>query len=490
MRSRDFRPGLRLGPYELTRELGRGGFAAVWEAKRSGMRGFEVNVAIKLIHVDEHTDPSFEAMFIDEAKLVAGITHPNVVRIFELGREGDTLYQVMECVRGTSLHLLRNRAKRAGTPLPVGLVMHVLAETCAGLHAAHELVRDGKHLEVVHRDVSPQNILISDGGIVKLIDFGVAKANDRLAADTTEGFAKGKLRYMAPEQAVGQKSDRRADLWAVGAVAFDLIEGHPPHDGYNDLARLFKLLEATPPELTAPVPAPIAAVIRKCLARSPDDRWSTAAELRAAIDAALAASDVRVTTSDVARWVAELEAAPDDEPSEGEALRARLVRGSARERVATVTNEHQAPPPSAPPSAGLEPGEPLPVVAPPAKERPAAPLRLAIAAGLGTAVVVAAVWVVAFSGKREPPPAAVAASPPSASATVAAPSAAPTEIASAPSFTPTPLASELADVAPSSTPRSRAAPRPATKPKITPAASVTPGPAATTARPRYDDTIQ
>ena len=216
-----FLAGQRLGPYELVREIGYGGFASVWLARRSGPGGFESRVAIKLIRVELRSDPSFQKVLIDEAKLVAGINHPNVVGIFELGEVDDVLYLVMEYVTGRSLSTLRNMMLRAGKPIPVGVVMRILADMCAGLHAAHELQRDGKPLGVIHRDVSPQNILVSDKGAVKLIDFGVAKANDRLAADTVDGHTKGKLRYMAPEQAMARPLDRRADVVLVGtAMAF------------------------------------------------------------------------------------------------------------------------------------------------------------------------------------------------------------------------------------------------------------------------------
>ncbi len=337
-----FRAEQRLGPYELLREIGRGGFASVWLARRAGPGGFESRVAIKLIRIEMRTDPSFQKMLIDEAKLVAGINHPNVVGIFELGEVDDVLYLVMEYVTGRSLSTLSNMMQRAGKPLPVGIVMRILADTCAGLHAAHELERDGKPLGVIHRDVSPQNILVSDKGAVKLIDFGVAKANDRLAADTTDGHTKGKLRYMAPEQALARPVDRRADLWSVGAVAFDLLEGHPPHDGHNDLARLFKLMETSPPpSFATKIPAPLAHVIQKALERDPDARWKTASEMRSAIETALDECGLRVTADDVTAFFGDALTSAEDERdrdsrSDGAILRDRLQRRSPEAATATI----------------------------------------------------------------------------------------------------------------------------------------------------------
>ena len=356
----------RLGPYELVRPLGRGGFAEVWLARRTGPGGFEVRVAIKTVRIELRTDPTFQQMFTDEAKLVARINHPNVVSIFELGEEGDVLYLVMEYVTGRPLNVLGYMMKRAGKTIPIGILMRILADTCAGLHAAHELERDGKSLGVIHRDVSPQNILVSDKGVVKLIDFGVAKANDRLAADTTDGHTKGKLRYMAPEQAMARNVDRRADIWAVGAVAFDLIEGHPPHDGQNDLARLFKLMDKSPPPpFVTDVPKPIADVIHKALAPDPDGRFATAAEMRTAIEAALDACNLRVTTDAIVEFFGTALAAPadgddDEAQSDGALLRGRLKRPSMREAMATI----DVPPPDSrdSPVRSLETQAELPVV--------------------------------------------------------------------------------------------------------------------------------
>lgn len=339
----DFRPEQRLGPYVLVREIGRGGFASVWLARRQGPGGFESRVAIKLIRIEFRTDPSFQKMFIDEAKLAAAIHHPNVVSIFELGEVDDVLYLVMEYIPGRPLSILRNAMTVAGKTMPAGIVMRIIADTCAGLHAAHELSREGKPLGVIHRDVSPQNILVSDKGIVKLIDFGVAKANERLAADTTDGHTKGKLRYMAPEQALAREVDRRADIWAAGAVAFDLLEGHAPFDGHNDLARLFKLMATSPaPAFTTNVPAPIAAVIYKALEHEARGRWSTAAEMRAAIEAAMDECGIRVTSDDVVEFFGNAltaEAENEAESRSNDHLHARLRRPSAEASQATADIE-------------------------------------------------------------------------------------------------------------------------------------------------------
>src|SRR5262249_54070569 len=163
-------------------------------------------------------------MFLDEARIASGIQHPNVAQILDLGEQDATLYIVMEWVDGESLSKIRKIAQKKGVPLPLGLALRILSDACAGLHAAHELAdRQGKSLGVVHRDVSPHNILVGSAGSVKVIDFGVAKARDRGAGETRSGIVKGKLRYMAPEQAQGRALDRRADLWALGVCLYELV---------------------------------------------------------------------------------------------------------------------------------------------------------------------------------------------------------------------------------------------------------------------------
>ena len=515
------RPVRRLGPYELVRQLGRGGFAEVWLGKRTGPGGFESRVAIKTVRIELRTDPAFQQMFTDEAKLAARINHPNVVSIFELGEVDDVLYLVMEYITGRPLNVLSYMMQRAGKPIPVGIVMRILADTCAGLHAAHELERDGKSLGVIHRDVSPQNILVSDKGTVKLIDFGVAKANDRLAADTTDGHTKGKLRYMAPEQAMARAVDRRADIWAVGAVAFDLIEGHPPHDGHNDLARLFKLMDKSPPpSFVKEVPKPIADVIRKALEPDPDARWATAAEMRTAIEAALDECNLRVTADVVAEFFGVALASPADDSeeevqSDGAVLRGRLKRPSMREAMATI----DVPPPDSrdSPARSMETQAELPIIEtlsalntrPHGVPRRAS--RVVVASVAAAALVCIGGLVLGL--RREPPatatPAAQSAPAPSSelqaipepTATATAPSPAMAPAGPAATTASASTADDVAAAAPTAAPApavtfaviDRKKPAlPATPAKTSrPRTTKPPAPgAAPSSRPRYDDTIQ
>lgn len=296
-------PGSTLGSYQLLREVGKGGFAAVWLARQSGPGGFDRLVAIKTIRPEFGMDAHFRRMLLDEARLAAHIEHPNVARIIELGEDDEMLFLVMEYVRGLPLQTLRRRIEAQGETIPVAIVLRVLADTCAGLHAAHHVEHAGKHLSVIHRDVSPQNILVDHHGVAKLIDFGIAKAIDRLSDDTKTGLAKGKVRYMAPEQARGGNIDQRADLWSIGAVAYDLIQGHPPFDGPNDVARISALIGDGPPlPFTVKVPKAVEEIILRALSRNLETRYESAVQLKKALEHAGAQLGLDATHEDVERF--------------------------------------------------------------------------------------------------------------------------------------------------------------------------------------------
>ncbi len=297
----DFAAGERLGRYELIATIGGGGFASVWRARSLGIGGFQREVAIKVIRHGRASLKRFQDMLLDEARLVARIQHPNVAQIWEVGEDPRSLYFVMELVDGDSLDELAVRADSAGKRLPVRAVCRVLADACAGLHAAHELSQDGQPLGLVHRDVSPQNILVSREGIAKLIDFGIAKAKERIAPDTTTGFIKGKISFMAPEQARSEDVDRRADIWAMGAVAYELIEGKPPFDANTDIGRLALLVGPTlVPPMGDRAPLALRQVIEKSLKKDANERYATALELKMAIEEAMIESELETSTDETA----------------------------------------------------------------------------------------------------------------------------------------------------------------------------------------------
>src|SRR5688572_11352990 len=256
--------GYKLDRYELLCPIASGGMASVWLARLRGKRGFEKLVAIKTIKTELITDPRYQEMFLDEARIASGIEHPNVAQILDLGEQDDNLYLVMEWVDGESLAKICRLANKRKRPLPLELALRVMADASAGLHAAHELrASDGAALNVVHRDVSPHNILVTGAGAAKVIDFGVAKATRRGAADTQSGVVKGKIRYMAPEQVNGQTVDRRSDIWALGMCLHELAIGKPPFDDLGDVDVVRRLMTANPePEIDAAVtPEPLRKVL-------------------------------------------------------------------------------------------------------------------------------------------------------------------------------------------------------------------------------------
>jgi serine/threonine-protein kinase len=263
--------------------------ASVWVAKLRGKHGFEKMVALKTILPTFAEDQRFRRMFLDEAKIASRIEHVNVAQILDLGEQAGQLYLVMEWVDGDSLQELDRAAERAGDSLPIPVLIRVIADACAGLHAAHELTDNrGRTLNVVHRDVSPQNVLISSKGVVKVIDFGVVKARRRMTEETTTGTIKGKLQYMAPEQALGHAVDQRADIWAVAATLYRLLARRPVFRGSSPLSTFKRLTSSTPPEPLPPhVPRALSTIVLKALAFEPERRYASAAELGAALEALL-----------------------------------------------------------------------------------------------------------------------------------------------------------------------------------------------------------
>lgn len=299
--------GTLLDRYELLWPLAQGGMADVWVARQSGKRGFEKVVAVKTILPRFARDPSFQDMLLEEARIASRIEHTNVARILDLGEEAGVLFLVMEHVDGDSLSQLNRVCRQKGANVPLGIVLRILADACAGLHEAHELIdAQGKPLGIVHRDVSPQNILVTTRGVAKLIDFGIASAKWQVEDVTDSRIVKGKISYMAPEQARGGPVDRRADVWGVGVTMYSLLLGKPPFavDRSVDTLRL-KLSEQLPAPPALPVHPSVAAVARKAVAQAPPHRFATALEMREAIENAMGDAGLTTTCADVAAFVAQ-----------------------------------------------------------------------------------------------------------------------------------------------------------------------------------------
>jgi serine/threonine protein kinase len=361
-------PGYKLDRYELLCPIAEGGMASLWVARQRGKHGFAKLVAIKTILPKFAADVRFQEMFLDEARIASRIEHPNVAQIFDLGEENEILYLVMEYVEGDALSKLNRACQRAGTRIPNGVILRVLADACAGLHEAHDFKdASGAPLEIVHRDVSPHNILVSSKGTAKLIDFGIATARSRAGAETSSGVLKGKIQYMAPEQALGQRVDRRADIWAVGAILYTLLAGKPPFEGENPLATLHLLGSGRPPmPLPSAVHPAISTIVRRAMSFTPDQRYATAAELRDAIERAMVAAQCTTTVTDVATFATEHLA--DRMEKRRHAIDAAIAAAEERERLNPPADRRSASvmprtqtgsPPWPPPSSGMLPS-PLP----------------------------------------------------------------------------------------------------------------------------------
>jgi serine/threonine protein kinase len=298
-------PGAKLDRYQLLCPLADGGMAAVWLGRVRAARGLERLVAIKTIKPQLREDARLERMFLDEARIASRIHHPNVAQLIDVGEASELLFLVMEYVDGESLSRTRRVAEKAGVQLPLDVSLRIIADVCAGLHAAHELRNEqGAPLEVVHRDVSPQNVLVTPHGEVKLIDFGIARAQDRSSAETTAGNFKGKVPYMAPEQITARDYDRRVDLWAAGVMLYELLAGKRPFVGADDFA-VFKRITSgePPPPLPATVPAPVRQIVARALSFEPSARFATASEMRDALEAAVTTLGLRGLSTDVAAFV-------------------------------------------------------------------------------------------------------------------------------------------------------------------------------------------
>jgi serine/threonine-protein kinase len=266
-------------------ELAAGGMATVYLGRKRGVGGFERLVAVKCCHPHLRRDPAFVAMFLDEARLAARIHHPNVVATLDVSDE-DALYFVMEYVEGTSLAEWIARLVPLGQRIPPALLLRVIIDGLGGLHAAHELRdHDGKSFQLVHRDVSPQNILVGLDGGTRIADFGIAKAESR-ATRTRTGQVKGKTGYMPPEQILGEPLDRRADVYAAGVVLWEALSGRRLFAGDSDAATINLVLsgQIPPPSSVAEVSPGLDSIVLRALKFRADDRFASAAELALALE--------------------------------------------------------------------------------------------------------------------------------------------------------------------------------------------------------------
>lgn len=276
----------RIGRYELIRPIASGGMATVHLGRVVGAGGFQRLVAIKLMHPHIASDPEFVGMFLDEARLAAGIRHPNVVATLDIEQSDGGLGLVMEYVEGSAAHMLIKALRSEQQRLPLPVALRIVLDALAGLHAAHELRGpDGRPLGLVHRDVSPQNVLIGIDGVSRITDFGVARAEARISS-TRGSQVKGKVPYMSPEQLRAEEIDRRSDVYAIGVVLWELLTGQRLFKAPSDGALVASVMSgprASPAQVDPAIPPALDAVCMRALAAT-NARFATAAEFADALE--------------------------------------------------------------------------------------------------------------------------------------------------------------------------------------------------------------
>jgi serine/threonine protein kinase len=366
-----------VGRYEIFDEIAAGGMATVYLGRIMGSGGFSRTVAIKRLHPQFAKNPEFVTMFLDEARLAARIRHPNVVPTLDVVAASGELFLVMEYVEGETLSRLARRLKERGERVPTPILMRIMNDALQGLHAAHE-ARDerGIPLHIVHRDVTPQNILVGIDGVSRLLDFGVAKAAGR-AQTTHEGQIKGKLAYMAPEQLMSSGVTRETDLYAASVILWEMLTGSRLVTGDNEVDLVANLLKRDiqpPSRLVAAVPKELDVLVMRGLAAKPEDRFPTAREMCVALARCgireapsiavgewVAALAVESLTHRMAK-VAALESQPGYDSRPSESTRTALTSVGSPSEATRVTgaerlSSRSRPPPSILPRSDL-PGEP------------------------------------------------------------------------------------------------------------------------------------
>jgi len=328
--------------YRRIAELGRGGMATVHLAAMQGPHGVTKLVVIKELRPELAVNDEFVVMFFDEARLAARLNHPNIVQSYEVGEENGCQFIVMEYLEGQPLHRVWNKLQSAGK-MTLAVNLQVVSDVLAGLDYAHELADfNGSHLKIVHRDVSPHNVFVTYTGDVKVVDFGIAKAADS-STQTRVGTLKGKLTYMPPEQAMGEKVDRRADIFAVGVLLWESSAGRRLWQGLNDGAIMRALMTGEIPSLLSvnpDLPPRLDEIVRKALAPKRDNRYASAREFQHDVEQLMSETGSRASRRDLGTVVSELFA--DDRAVIRATIDDALNRGDPN-AVETVVGAHPRP---------------------------------------------------------------------------------------------------------------------------------------------------
>jgi serine/threonine protein kinase len=297
-----------LGDYHLLRKLGQGGMGEIFLAKRVGVGGFEKTVVVKTMLESLASSEEFVAMFFDEAHLAARLSHPNIAQIYDFGVIDGCYYLTMEYIPGEDLASIIGRMYRDEVQIPVAVAARIVIEVCEGLHYAHTLSENGEPLGIVHRDVSPSNVMVSYQGVIKLLDFGIAKAASRVS-HTRAGGVKGKLSFLAPELIRGLDVDPRADLFSMGITLYSLLTKQHPFRRDSEIAIAHAITDADAPDprrLRPDLPDELVAIVAKSLERDRERRFGSAAEMAAALQAFLGKHAEGTGGSQVARFLIDL----------------------------------------------------------------------------------------------------------------------------------------------------------------------------------------
>ncbi len=301
--------GSAASTYQVIAKLATGGMAEIYLARSAGVASVQRYVVLKRVLRERATDASFVQMFLDEARLAAQLQHPNIAQVYDVGKLGDSYFFTMEYVHGETVRALVTRAHEMRRSPPLGCVLAIAAGAAAGLHHAHTRIGiEGRQLGIVHRDVSPSNLMVGYDGSVKLVDFGVAKAADR-GQETRSGAIKGKISYLSPEQARGARVDARSDLFSFGIVLWEMltVERLYKHDSdFDSMAAIINEPPPAPSTRRRDLPPELDALVMKALAKRPEDRFQTADELAEAIERVAAQTSSPLSSSTLARFVREL----------------------------------------------------------------------------------------------------------------------------------------------------------------------------------------
>ncbi len=322
----------RFGKYVVDRRLGAGGMAEVYVARLEGPHGFEKVVALKRMRCNPDNQKSFSERFVREARVAALLQHPNIGQVFDFGSVDDELYIAMELIDGVDLVTLLNAASAAGTPIPIGVAVAIAIDMLSALEFAHNATSpDGKPLQLVHRDVSPSNLLVSYSGHTKLIDFGITRVADDVPTTQT-GQVVGKFRYMSPEQALGETLDGRSDVFAAGIVMWELVAGRPLFDGPSGAAVLQRIVNQTAdrPSTHREIPPELDDIVIGCLARERAERVQSAGAVCSALEALARDSKLDTSADAVAQFLDRVvpRGAPKAPAAEGDAATVALRKSS------------------------------------------------------------------------------------------------------------------------------------------------------------------